>query len=505
MGHELIEKIAIAPFHDGQHRRITVLEPGGRNLTKLASVLPEVETFAAQLAPEDGAYWLHVIAQTASEYYGQNRNGDHWGIEGLSYLPPGWTGQPSIDRELAKNVRYGCATFYGAHAFSHHKNRRPDEAIGRVELVAWNPHQFWAELVVRLDIERTSQSSVKWVLDRIKRGAPFDVSMGAKVPFDMAITGDMTTYRRAWRDFNPTAHRSPADAILAEHRRLKAVDGIGIRGLSITRDDYLPELKTDMGKTLESGIQLGVRNDFAQYFDLSIVSVGADKVAKLIKKLASAEMPSVRRFFFQHADPIGFRIDEAYRMTKAASAKGAAVSKEGDIDKETGPAFDEKSISLLAANDPDLPEPVLRFLKEHPNFDRVLSTLSGLGIVLKPKEYEIVSAGRDAPFVDDRLFTPEIAARLLAIVRRRSVLGPLAAYRIANLQETSAPAAEVGSDARYRAYRDRITGMLDGGPDRIVEGNKDLWHTIGRSSVPLVSPVTRRYFNTAFLPPVAPA
>ncbi len=496
----MIEKRAHVPFVDDRGQRITVLEPRGRNLTKLACVLPEVENFAANLAREDGAHWLHVIALTASEFYGQNRNGDHWSLDALSHLPPGWTGEPAVDRELAKECHYGTATFYGAHAFPHHVNKNPAEAIGRVELVAWNPHQFWVELIIRLDIARTAQSKVKWVLDRIQRGAPFDVSMGAKVPFDMATTGDMATYRRAWKDYQPGVHRSPADAILAEHRRLKAVDGVGIRGLSITRDDYVPECKTEMGKIRADGTQVGVRNDFPKYFDISIVVIGADKVAKLIKKLAAVD-PS-RMSIRQRIDPVGYGIDRAFQMTKAASLKNATVRKEGDIDKETTPPFDEKSVSILAANDPEMPEPILRYLKEHPNFDRVISTLSGLGIVLKPKEYEIVSAGRDAPVVDDRLFTPEIAARLLAVMRRRSVLGPVAEYRLSNLQQTSAQEEISSGDDRYKAYRDRIMGVLDGGPDRIFENNSDLWHTVGRQGrTPLVSPFTRRYFGSAFLPP----
>lgn len=873
----MIEKRADVPFADNQRRRITLLEPRGKNLTKLANVLPEVETFAANLTPEDGAHWLHVIALTASEYYGQNRNGDHWSLEGLTHFPEGWTGEPTVDRELAKSCQYGSGTFYGAYAFPHHcfpagtqvlmadrtrwqietvaegdlvvtsqgtkpvtkvfrrrydgegfsfriqgepdsllctadhpvlvyrrdqvhcrcgydrrgvpdhgqkcrefrepigkpswvsassvlpgdyvviprppsgeeevapefaelvgwlasegysypdlrrgllkftfaedneadietvtaclkanglavgvtpvpqhgsihlsacsielarrlrdyvvgtkslkrltaavfrwndeaklrmlgayidgdghvsRNRKnlgqlrirsssptmrrmladvirslgvpctiqedcppremvsptngktymgngsgtvtvtpyyallvtkysrkhaakeggsrfrrdplpegflarvldreeielhedvfnlevdgphdyvageilvhncnksPDVAIGRVELVVWNPHQFWVELVIRLDIARTAESKVRWVLDRIKRGAPFDVSMGAKVPFDMATTGDMETYRRAWLNYQPGVHRSPADAVLAEHRRLKSVDGVGIRGLSITRDDYLLECKTDMSRIRPDGIQVGVRNDFPKFFDISIVMVGADKAAKLIKKLATDS--SGARRIRQHLDPVGHGIDQAFQLTKAASAKSATVRKEGDIDKETDPAFYEKSVRLLSTNDPDLPQPILHFLKDHPNFDRVLSTLTGLGIILKPKEYEIVASGREAPLVDDRLFTPEIASRMLGVLRRRSVLGPIAEYRLSNVLHGHGEEPPRSSDERYAAYRNRIVGLLDGGPERIFDRNKELWHSVGPSgSTPLVNPLTRRYFSSAFLP-----
>jgi len=496
----VIVKTCHVPFED-KLPRITVLAPRARNLVKLASVMPEVESFASRIESEDGFHWLHVIALTASEYYGQNRNGDHWSIEGLSYLPPGWSNDPAIDRELAKDVKYGSGTFYGAYAFPHHTNKNPADAIGRVELVVWNPKQFWVELIIRLDRARTAQSRVKWVLDRIARNAPFDVSMGAKVPFDMATFGDIKTYRDAWRMYDPWRHRSPADAVLEEYKRCKAVDGVGIYGLSVTRDDYLPELKTEMGKILPNGVQRGVRNDFAAFFDISIVYVGADKVAKYIAKYAN--LMSVREAILRQ-DPTACRIDHSYRFFKAAAAKQADVRKKGDIDKVVEPAFDEKSFNLLVANDPDLPEPLMRFLADHPNLDRVLSTLTGLGVVLKPKEFEIVSGGREAPLIDHRLFTPEIASRLLGIIRKRSALGPAVDRRMADAGNLPPREVPIGGDENYQRYRLQITAMLNGGHEDIFRRNPDLWFSVGRAGrVPLVSDATRRYFGTAWLPPVS--
>jgi hypothetical protein len=142
---------------------------------------------------------------------------------------------------------------------------------------------------------------------------------------------------------------------------------------------------------------------------------------------------------------------------------------------------------------------VLRYLKEHPNFDRVLSTLSVLGIVLKPKEYEIISGGRDAGVVDDRLFTPEVAARLTGVMRRRSVLGPVAENRLATLRHASLKQEQVGSDDRYKSYRQRIMSVLGGGPERVFEKNQDLWPMLGHQARNLVSPLTRRFFSEAYL------
>jgi hypothetical protein len=495
----VIEKRAHVPFFD-QFQRISVLEPRGHGLTKLASVLPEVESFASQIQPDDGYYWLHVIALTASEYYGQNRNGDHWSIECLTHFADGWTGKPVVDRELAKTLTYGAGTFYGAHSFPHHVNKDPAQAIGDVELVVWNPKQFWVELVIRLDKARTSQSKVKWVLDRIGRGAPFDVSMGAKVPFDMATTGDIKAYRAAQKMFDPSRHRSPADAVIEEHRRRKSVDGIGIYGLSITRDDYIQECKTSLGKMLPTGFKVGVRNDYPKFFDISIVWVGADKVAKYITKFAGlSERRMLTDAMLRH-DPIAYHVDQAYGMAKAASAKTAVVKKVGDIEKDVPPAFDDKSVHLLSDMEPDLPEPAVDYLRRHPDSGQSLSTLSSMGIILKPGELSQILGDRELPIMHEGMFAPEVAARLLAVLRRRSSLSPVVERRLVAASQFGRDAKiPAEPDEKYLEYRRRLMPLIEAA-ERIFEKNKDLKYSLGSSGGKLVNEATRKYARLAYLP-----
>jgi len=494
-------KSARAGFADGSSR-ITLLGPQGGGLTKVACVMPEVEAFTSKIPKgDDDAYWLHVIALTASEYYGQNRNGDHWSIEGLSHLPEGWTGSPEKDKQLARSVSHGSATFYNAFVYPHHVNSSPAGSIGTVELVLWNPKQFWVELIVRLDKAKTSRSKVAWVLDRIARNAPFDLSMGAKVPFDMATTGDIALYRRAQQSFDPKRHRSPADAVLEFHRLRKEQDGVGIYGLSITRDDYIAECKERMGEILEGGIRIGVRNDYSRYFDISVVFVGADKVAKYVMKLASRR-GSLRESF----DPsmgLDRVISFSTGLLKAAADKGAAV-KEGDIDKEVNPAFDEKSIRILSGLEEDLPEPTLSRIKEHPDLGQALSTLASLGIVLKPQEFDRIVESRELPAVHPSLFDPSLASTLLGAMKRRSALLPSIEARLGTTvgRDEARPAASPGD--RYLAYRNRMSEVVEQAPEEVFRRYPDLWVSLlGRQGrTPLVGPSTRAYVKGAFLPPV---
>ncbi|NMC34680.1 MAG: hypothetical protein GYA36_19835 [Veillonellaceae bacterium] len=494
----MIIKEARALFSES---RITVLGPRGGGLSKLASVLPAVEAYMSRVPrDDDGAHWIHLIALTASEYYGQNRNGDHWSLEALGHLPEGWSGNPETDRMLARTCLYGTGTYYNARVYPHHQNQDPNLAIGSVELVVWNPQQYWVELIIRLDKTKTFNSRVKWVLDRIAKGQPFDVSMGAKVPFDMATIGDMKSYREAQRSFDPRRHESPAAAVLEYHRRKKSGDGVGIYGLSITRNDYIPECKTDMGKLLEDGRQIGVRNDYPRFFDISVVYIGADKVAKFISKVASpilTDSLNLRRGRFT-----AVAADRADRMLKMA-AKTAATSKEADIIKDVEPAFDDKSVIVLSASEPDLGSDAIDRLKEHPDLGKVLSTLASMGIILKPGEFQMVVGDRDVPRMHADEFDPSLASRMLGIMRHRSALLPSISNRLGKVirYEKSNVIGEPGD--KYRGYRKQVLEVLNGGPDRVFERNPDLWVTMlgRRGRVPLIGRLTKRYAELAYLPP----
>lgn len=496
----MIEKRCHVPFYDGRPR-ITILDRHGRSLTKMASVRPEVENYVSRIPRgDDGAHWIHLIALTASEYWGQNRNGDHWSIEALGHLPEGWSGNPELDRELSKTCRYGTGTYYGANVYPHHQNSDPNLAIGSVELVLWNPTQYWVELIIRLDKAKTAQSKVKWVLDRIEKGLPFDVSMGAKVPFDMATTGDMDAYRAAQRTYDPSRHESPAAAVLEYHRRKRASDGIGIFGLSITRNDYIPACKTEMGTIYPDGKQVGVRNDYPRFFDISVVFIGADKVAKYISKIGAYQLrDSLCRM---RGDRVTPALDQAYRLLKAAADKQGAEAKEADIIKEVEPPFDDRSIQVLSTVEPDMPEGIAGGLQDHPDLGRVLSTLASMGIILKPKEFDRLVGERDVPQLSADLFDPQVASRSLGLMRHRSALLPSISQRMGRVMRHGHEVSPSQPSERYRGYRNQVRGMLEGGPDKVFERNPDLWVTLlgRRGSSPLVGRMTRRYAELAHMP-----
>lgn len=60
-----------------------------------------------------------------------------------------------------------------------------------------------------------------------------------KVPWDRcSVCTDMALFQKAQATFDPKKHKHPGEAVLAFHKALLAKNGNGIRGISITRNDY---------------------------------------------------------------------------------------------------------------------------------------------------------------------------------------------------------------------------------------------------------------------------
>jgi intein/homing endonuclease len=134
----------------------------------------------------------------------------------------------------------------------HHKNKDPTRTFGKVVVACWNARMRRVELVVVIDRALAMQHGAQHVVDRIDAGEYPDVSMGTRVPYDICV--------------------------LCQNK-------------SRTRDDYCSCVKNiGMGKILDDGRQIGVINPHPRFFDISFVFIGADKTAKMMCKLGSAEV-----------------------------------------------------------------------------------------------------------------------------------------------------------------------------------------------------------------------
>lgn len=488
-----------------------------------ASLLPPVLQYIETLRPRNGSQYVLVNALAAGEYFGSNINGDYFPEAALIHAPQGWTGVPAHDQALAKSWPYGFPTFYDAKAYAHHRNKDPSRAYGDVELALWNDHMKRVELVVRVDYDKCVQFGGVPVWDKLVKGQFPDVSMGSKVPYDTSsITLDWDLYNEAKATFDPKKHKHPGMAVLEFHKKLKAKNGKGIPGVSVTRDDYDQYCQKMMNRILPDGRKVFVYNDYPRFFDISFVFIGADRTAKTMVYIhqAPGAMPSVKVAAAMGysdgpriVDPMGVTIipsrDVELVLEKAASiseknfvqalVKGAST-KRAEIEKQVVPSqLAGQAVPVLTRTETDLPNDVLNAMASKP-LDEALSTASGLCIVLKPREFQRISLVRmgKAPLADalddgnilfprtedadpelqlgPEKFLPALGRLLAKFFAQRSATAPAIERRVVvafSPEMGSVPASSHPSEllrkigAAYNSYRTQLLDMAPHSQDLI--------------------------------------
>ena len=510
-------------------------------------LLPPIVSYIENLNPKKGSQYVLVNALAAGEYFGSNINGDYFPEAALMHAPAGWQGVPVYDRTLAKDWPYGYPTFYGAHPYAHHKNKDPSRAYGEVELSAWNDHMKRVELVVRVDYDKCAQFGGVPVWDKLQAGQFPDVSMGSKVPYDTSsITLDWAMYREAQATFDPKKHKHPGIAVLEFHKRLKAKNGKGIPGVSVTRDDYDEYCLKYMNRILPDGRKVFVYNDYPRFFDISFVFIGADRTAKtMVYIYRCVDTPSVKV-----AEALGYegleqRIDQF--MEKAASAvipeesfvnalvKGAE-QKKAEIEKQIVPSqFAGKAVPLLSKSEPDLPRDTLNAMAARP-LDEALSTSSGLCMVLKPREFQrimlvrmgkpdLADAFEDSGMmfpktdaVDPGLklspekFLPALSRILMQMFDDRTAMAPAIERRVVvavSPSKSEEPSSSHSSDvlrkigAAYNTYRSQLLEMVPYSQQLIEKSasgaHHDLLKVAAAPAEDTFTPLSYLYLRDAYL------
>ena len=358
-----------------------------------------------------------------------------------------------------------------------------------------------------------------------------------------SICLDWNTYRKAQATFNPLKHSSPGSAVLEYHKKLKANGGDGIRGLSITRHDYCEHASRSMNRILPDGRKVFVYNDYPKFFDISFVFVGADKTAKVMMKIADSgkmwSLPSA-----QLAEKLGYtetfagpeiqeKTASAEDSLKEAFVGKLAKKKDAEIIKDVVPSqFAGKAIPVLTKNEEDLPKNTLDALSTVP-MESALSTLSGLGMVLRPREFqrilliqvgmrpeadrmdragEVFPKSQETTPVDlsPGLFSAALARLLLPLMSSRSALGPFIERRVLVAEKTPSE-KKASSSSLSTALLRKIGAAYNGyrlGIMELVPHSQDLMLTAAHTelnklaSVPteeLFTPLSAQYFKIAFL------
>lgn len=282
---------------------------------------PTISAYINAAKPINGKTQILLTALGAGEWWGDNVNGD-------------WFGEDSLAHE---GEDYGYKTFEKyAKIYKHHVNKDPGRAFGSVALAVYNPVFHRVELIVVLD-----NNTAPDIAARIENGEYPDWSMGCKVPFDVC---------------NVCGNKAPTRAYYCEHAR------------------YM------MGRIdPATGKKVFVKNPFPKFFDISYVLIGADRIAKTLKKVAHPRYGNL---------PI---LSSAYLAEKEAELKRAEIEKE--VPPAQPPASSDslktlaRSITEVKAMEPPMKTETLNELAKEP-LSRSMSTMLMMGIVPKPQEFQ---------------------------------------------------------------------------------------------------------------------
>jgi hypothetical protein len=508
------------------------LHPGGYILSAVKRVhLYEWSGYVHDLTvEEDSSYTASGLT-----VHNSNVNGDHFPELGLIHKPEGWSGNPLIDRVLARTWSYGFPTFYNAHPFAHHRNKDASRAFGEIELAVWNELMKRVELVMRIDYQRCQRFGGQPVWDRLKAGGYPDVSMGTRVPWDRcSICTDLEEYERALRSFDPRRHAHPGLAVLEWHKRHP------IRGISVTRNDYCEHARSMMNRILPDGRKVFVYNDYPRFFDISVVFIGADKTAKAMLYIyrPGADQGWVKSSA-ELAEELGV-VDEPVKLASvqdelfklALLGKRARVVKKGEIKKDHVPSqFTPAAVSLLTDREPGMPDHLLDALSAIDS-RRALSTASSMGLLLKPEEFQRVlltrlghrrlaqqlehervlfpqSNERTPIGMSAQMFNPALARLLEPIMRDRSALGPHVEQRVVMIiaqpvQEKRARTS-LSSDllrklgAAYNGYRSEVMDVLHQVEQQMGADSELEKFAYVREDEQLLTPLSVKYVEQAYL------
>lgn len=176
-----------------------------------------------------------------------------------------------------------------------------------------------------------------------------------------------------------------------------------------TQKEYCDHAKFYLGRIHPgTGKVVYVINRFPKFFDISYVTIGADRIAKGLLKVAS-----LGNVNYEH---MGSYVNVS---SAELAEKSATLYKEADIEKEIpgneapssvthiGDAI--RAISEVKAHEKEIPNDVLDGISSKFNLSQIMTTMAALGIIPKPQEFQrIFLMGNGNPELANELHSRNI-------------------------------------------------------------------------------------------------
>lgn len=241
---------------------------------------------------------------------------------------------------------YGYRTFLQGHNFCHHENQDPKNAVGIPKAAFYNEKMHRVELVVETDMERLRLKDPEF-FEKLACGEPVDVSMGSKCDFDVCSI---------------------------------------CKNKAATKLSYCEHLREDMNAVMDDGRKVYAYTPHPRFFDISFVKRGADRTAKVMHTIVKSASDEKDSSIVKYSPP---------------KAKAAKVLAEG-LGTHCPSPEQKHAVALLERYEPDLPDAVIDKMAAAP-LPIVIGTLTKLGVVLKPREYQrMILVGAGEPELADR-------------------------------------------------------------------------------------------------------
>ena len=347
---------------------VQLVHPRDTSNLRHVKTASEALEYIKNVRPIPGKTIILVLAMTAGEFYGPNRNGDAWSERPLT------VGNTVIGEADVLPKHYKTFETH-ANVFKHHLHSDPNKSIGGVLRAFYNWAMHRVELLLALDNRKAEN-----IIQRIHSDEFPAVSMGCRVKFDVcSICGNKAPTRRQY----------------CKHVTFGK-----------------------MGTVDPSGRQRFVWNPSPVFFDISMVGRPADRHGFMMKKVA-LNIPEIRSSAI-----LGEHIDGLRR-------KAAALGKMSDMDKviqglpvasKAGPGAAapevitsskiRDTIAIPAAKNirPLTEEEITHLVAYDPA--TVLATLSSMGILLTTPEFMQYLVQRADPAVQ---LPPEMLDRAVAV------------------------------------------------------------------------------------------
>lgn len=338
----MINKQVLPESFDFGMPSVEIVNVGSKGLDKTAMVkrASAFDDILDKIEKRANRTYLHVITTGAFEKFAANQNADSWNGDYLDWEFP----YPEDPMKKTAHFDGGLKKYHddtymkGGAVYQEHQTKTAGvDPSGEIIAARYNPDMYRGELLIAVDND-------KW-RDRLQKkasGHDIYLSIGASVPYDTCVLCG---------------------------RQAK------------TASEHCDHFKKHRGQLFECGKTASVMNDKPSFYDISGVNVPADKIAFVLRKMASTDKNFNKTASVKPIMPDEIVTRPPMLLTKAASLLAKLAEMEKKIE---GIIEGDKDVDLEAFRDDDDAKKDFVLRVENYPADEVIDSCNRKGMLLSP-------------------------------------------------------------------------------------------------------------------------